>query len=268
MNGALKLLAEAVSAGGGTTPEYRWEDFLDAAEAVFAGQFDWVTERVMLAVLRFDGRLRLSESSELPHSMTPEDMLKSFAIQWLARETGLTHLLEMQRVEATAASPALASIVRATIRGAVPPKLPASGIEVVAEVRSSPRREEEIGPLGRGIGQKPTKTLPQERPKITEETIPDRYTRYDVGGLTVDCVTGLSDSWRNPRPAKGFGSRRIRGGSPGRAISYGVHTVTQCPDPTVQKNVVNGVVIIENGRTFLPGHRRRRSGLRSSLAIA
>ena len=182
MNGALKLLAEALSAGGGTKSEYRWEDFLDAVEAVFAGPFDWEAEKVMLAVLRFDGRLRLSESSELPHSMPPEDMLKSFAIQWLAKETGLTHLLEMQRVEATATSPALASIVRATIRGVVPPKLPASEIEVVAEVRPSPRRKVVVGPLGRSIGQRPANALPQRGSRITvhKEATLGHYTRYDV----------------------------------------------------------------------------------------
>lgn len=114
MNRTLKLLGEAVSRG--SSSEYRWEDLLNAVESVFAGPFDWEAERAMLAILRFDGRLRLSESSELPHSMPPEDMLKSLAVQWLGKETGLTHLLEMQRVASTSASPALASIVRATLR--------------------------------------------------------------------------------------------------------------------------------------------------------
>ena len=182
MNDALNLLSEAVSPERRTTPEYHWEDFLDAVETVFAGRFDWETERVMLAVLRFDGRLRLSESSVLPHSMPPEDMLKSFAIQWLVRETGSTHLLELQRVEATAASPALASTVRAAIRATAPPKLPASEVEVVPEVpevRPLPRRDAVFGPLGRGIGQKPPNVLPQGNPAITEE-ITARYTRYNV----------------------------------------------------------------------------------------
>lgn len=165
------------------TSEYRWEEILDAVEAVFAGPFNWEAERVMLAVLRFDGRLRLSESSELPHSMPPEDMLKSFAIQWLAKETGLTHLLEMQRVEATTASPVLASLVRAAIRGAAPPKLPTSELAIVAEVRPSPRRELIRGPLGWSIGQRPAKVLlPQGRQKeaVNKAVVHDLYTRYDV----------------------------------------------------------------------------------------
>jgi hypothetical protein len=185
MKGALTLLAEAVSTGSSAKPEYRWEDLLDAVENLFAGSFDWEAERVLLTVLRFDGRLRLTELSELPHSMPPEDMLKSFAIQWLARETGLIHLLEMERVEATAVSPALASSVRATIRGATPAKPPASEIGVVAEVRPSPWRELVVGSLGREIGHRATSALPKGRPTITEEVVPDRYTKVALGWTTI-----------------------------------------------------------------------------------
>ncbi len=176
MNGALKLLVDAGLAGSGPI---RWEDLLDAVEAVFAGPFDWEAERVMLSVLRFDGRLRLSELSELPHSMSPEDMLKSFAIQWLARETGLTHLLEMQRVEATAVSPVLAAIVRATIRGAIPLKSPMCDFGVVAEVRPSRQHDLVMGPLGRGIGQRPPKGLIEGMPTTKAVTL-EHSTRYDV----------------------------------------------------------------------------------------
>ena len=138
---------------------------------------------MLLRVVRFEGELRLNEDSEPPHSMSPEEMLKSVAIQALARWTGLTHLLEMQRVEATAASPVLASIVRATIRGTIPPKRSATEIEVVAEVRASPRRELVIGPIGRSIGQRPAKVLLQQgRPKaaVNKAVVLDLYTRYDV----------------------------------------------------------------------------------------
>src|SRR5262245_32178972 len=50
--------------------------------------------------------------------MSPEDMLKSLAVQGLGKWTGLTHLLEMQRVEMTARAPALSSVVRAVIQQA------------------------------------------------------------------------------------------------------------------------------------------------------
>jgi hypothetical protein len=186
MTAAIQLLNQAVSEAPSNRREYRWDELLDAIEAIAAGEsFGWEAERALLRVVRFEGELCLSEDSEPTHSMSPEEMLKSVAIQTLAKRTGLTHLLDMQRVEATAASPVLASIVRATIRAAAPPNLPATELGIVAEVRPSPRREVLIGPLGRGIGQNPARALPRGRPKITEEVIPDRYTKYNIRWRTV-----------------------------------------------------------------------------------
>src|SRR5206468_3341953 len=105
-----------------TVAEYRWAELVDATHTVISAPLDWEGERVLLAITRFEGALPLSESSELPHSMSPEDMLKSLAIQALGKWTGLTHLKEMQRVEATTVSPVLRSIIRTTIRQAQPIK--------------------------------------------------------------------------------------------------------------------------------------------------
>ena len=111
-----QLLDAALSGSSTAQIEYHWEDLLMAMQAVISAPMNWDTERVLLAVLRFDGTLRLSESSAFPHSMSPEDMLKSLAAQALGKWTGDTHLIELKRVEATARSPVLASIIRAVIR--------------------------------------------------------------------------------------------------------------------------------------------------------
>jgi hypothetical protein len=50
--------------------------------------------------------------------MSPEEMLKSLAIQALGKWTGLACLPEMQQVAATASSPVLAGIAQAVIREA------------------------------------------------------------------------------------------------------------------------------------------------------
>ncbi len=118
MTEALVYLNRVISPQQGTGMEFDWEDILGAVDIVFAEPFNRETERVMLAALRFAGPVRLAESSEIPHSMAPEEMLKSFAVQWLARETGLTHLLEMRRVQAMAVSPLLGTAVRAVIQEA------------------------------------------------------------------------------------------------------------------------------------------------------
>ena len=75
-------------------------------------------ERLLLDIIRFEGRLQLTVSSELPHSMPPEDMLKSLAIQAIARWTGLSHLHEMLKMELTTSSSSLSSLVSDVIQKA------------------------------------------------------------------------------------------------------------------------------------------------------
>lgn len=116
MTNELRLLGDAISGDQTTQTEYLWGDLLEAIQVLISAPLNREAERMLLALLRFDGRLRLSQESEFPHSMAPEDMLKSLAAQALGKWTGYTHLIELQRVEATARSRALASIVRAVIR--------------------------------------------------------------------------------------------------------------------------------------------------------
>jgi hypothetical protein len=179
MNKALRLIADIVSGGNA---EHQWEDILAAMEMVLAEPFTPGTEKLMLAILRFGGELRLSESSEFPHSMSPEDMLKALAVQWLEKETGLIHLPELQRVEATTQAPALASVVRAAIRRASQVKQPTVELEVVAEVRSSPKHMFSISRFGAPIGQRSEKVLPRGKPKPNRAKYVDQgeYTKYEA----------------------------------------------------------------------------------------
>lgn len=101
-------------------------------------------ERLLLDLIRYEGRLRLAVSAEMPHSMPPEDMLKSLAIQALARWTGLVHLHEMRRVQLTTQSSSLASLVGDVIekaRAAAPPGWRRGVTEEIAE--SSPQAASE-----------------------------------------------------------------------------------------------------------------------------
>ena len=52
----------------------------------------------------------------MPHRMSPENMLKSLAIQALGKWTGPTYLMTMQRLQATVRSAALATVIGATIQ--------------------------------------------------------------------------------------------------------------------------------------------------------
>jgi hypothetical protein len=184
MRTALDYLKGVVSSD--TAEGYQWEDILGAVDVVFAEPLNREVERVMLAILRLDRRIPLAESSELPHSMPPEDALKSIAVQWLARETGLTHLSEMQRVEATAMSLVLASAVRATIRETARNRASKEKVEVVPLFRSPPRSKTLVAVLSRGIGKRHQKVLPRVKPAAAaaQPSALGNYTVYRVPVVT------------------------------------------------------------------------------------
>jgi hypothetical protein len=116
MSDASRFLESAIAAHPVARAEYRWQDLMGAMQAVISAPPDPEAERTLLSVLRSEGTIHLGEGSEGPHSMPPEDMLRSLAIQALTRWTGPAHLEEMRRVEATTPSSALRSIVRDAIR--------------------------------------------------------------------------------------------------------------------------------------------------------
>lgn len=93
-----------------------WSDLMAELWPAISRPLTWEAERLLLEVLRFEGRLRLTVSSDLPHSMPPEDMLKSLVVQALGRWTGLSYLQEMERVQATTHSSSLSSLVRDVIQ--------------------------------------------------------------------------------------------------------------------------------------------------------
>jgi hypothetical protein len=118
MPAAFQVLKSAMDVGPVTGPKQRWGELMAELWPVISSPLTWEGERLLLEAVRFEGQLRLVESSELPHSMPPEDMLKSLAIQALARWTGLAHLHEMQRVQVTTLSSSLSSLVSDVIQKA------------------------------------------------------------------------------------------------------------------------------------------------------
>lgn len=73
-------------------------------------------EELLLKVLAFEGHLDLIEGCACPHSKSPEDMLKSLAMQILHSHTGLKHLRLMKRAADTSNNvSSMRSIVRALI---------------------------------------------------------------------------------------------------------------------------------------------------------
>jgi hypothetical protein len=95
-----------------------WSDLTAELFPAISRPLAWETEELLLEILRLEGRLHLTVSWDLPHSMPPEDMLKSLAIQALGKWTGLAYLQEMERVQVTTQSSSLSSLVRDVIERA------------------------------------------------------------------------------------------------------------------------------------------------------
>ena len=87
MSSPLQILHMVVTAPA--EEDYRWESLLASMRALVSVPPTTEVEQLLLAVLRFEGELRLDPRSEIPHSMSPEEMLKSLAIQALGGWTGL-----------------------------------------------------------------------------------------------------------------------------------------------------------------------------------
>ncbi len=77
--------------------------------------------------------------------MPPEEMLKSLAVQALAKWTGLTYLTAMQRVEVITPSSALRSVVRAAIHQARTTLPPMPEADAIAEAEPEGDAEESAG---------------------------------------------------------------------------------------------------------------------------
>src|SRR5579864_3403576 len=115
---AFQALRSAMASFPADKQERRWGELMADLWPVISAPLTWEGERLLLDVIRFEGRLRLAVSSEMPHSMPPEEMLKSLAIQALGRWTGLAYLHEMKRVQMTTPSSSLASLVGDVIQKA------------------------------------------------------------------------------------------------------------------------------------------------------
>jgi hypothetical protein len=110
-------LRNAMSAQA-TGGEPTWSDLIAELVPAISRPLTWETEELLLEVLRFEGRLRLTVSADLPHSMPPEDMLKSLAVQALVKWAGLSYTQEIERVQATTQSSSLSSLIRDVIQKA------------------------------------------------------------------------------------------------------------------------------------------------------
>lgn len=75
-----------------------------------------LAEQLFIKVVRLNIKIPLAPDSELPNAMSPEEMLKSEAIQALVKWTGPKYRADFGNALAAAESPALVAIIRSQLR--------------------------------------------------------------------------------------------------------------------------------------------------------
>ena len=108
---ALVYLNRIVAGGPGEGGKCRWTDIVAAVRAA-ADDPSEDAEAMLRKVLDFEGDLALEEDSSLPHSMAPEDMLRSIAVQALAERNKEKHRDAITRVAGSTDSERLKAIAR------------------------------------------------------------------------------------------------------------------------------------------------------------
>lgn len=107
-------IRRAMSAGQNAEPLPSWHTLGDELSAAFASGEPRL-EAMILEILKFDKRLSLDETANLPHRASPENVLKSLAVQYLARMSGGKFAPTMRRI-LLIADPSFGSIIRGVLK--------------------------------------------------------------------------------------------------------------------------------------------------------
>ena len=95
-------------------PAYHWHHVLGALHAVCAEPSP-ESEAVLRRVAAFEGRYRLDPEAGLPHAMSPEDLLRSLAVQTLAQWDRERHRDVIARAAELSDSDHVAAIARSVL---------------------------------------------------------------------------------------------------------------------------------------------------------
>lgn len=104
-----------VIAPGRRRERFRWHHVVAALHHVAQDPSPAAT-RLLRTLAEFTGQLALDPRADLPHSMSPETMLQSLAVQSLAERNRGKHRALIHRVVRTTHSDLLAAIAQSSLR--------------------------------------------------------------------------------------------------------------------------------------------------------
>jgi len=111
---SIKLVTELLSLEIIEKKKFLWQEIVTALADITETQTK-EAEDTLVNLLEFEGPIRLAPDSDIPGVMSPEDMLKSLAIQVLSKWTGRKHLKAFSKIYATTQSPTLSGIAKVHI---------------------------------------------------------------------------------------------------------------------------------------------------------
>ena len=114
MSDSMKLIKELLSPEIVEEKEFMWLEIVAAMEDITETQTKEV-EEILVNLLEFEGQIGLAPQSDVPGIMSPENMLKSLAIQILSKWTGRKHLKAFEKLASTTESITLAEIAKIII---------------------------------------------------------------------------------------------------------------------------------------------------------
>jgi hypothetical protein len=108
---SIKLITEILPPEIVEKREFLWQEIVTAMVDITKTQTK-EAEEILVNLLEFDGQIRLAPQSDIPGLMSPEDILKSLAIQFLSEWTGRKHLMAFEKLAGTTESITLAEIAK------------------------------------------------------------------------------------------------------------------------------------------------------------
>jgi len=108
---SIKLITEIPSPEIVEKKEFLWQEIVAAMADITKTQTK-EAEEILVNLLEFEGQIRLAPQSDIPGLMSPKDILKSLAIQFLSEWTGQKHLMAFKKLADTTESITLAEIAK------------------------------------------------------------------------------------------------------------------------------------------------------------
>src|SRR5260221_528990 len=95
---------------------FKTSDLLSEMQAICSNSTTPEKERLLLKILQYSGEINVDSSCDTTHSMSPTNMLKSLAVQYLEKETNDKYLNEFIELLAFSKSPGLTGIINKILK--------------------------------------------------------------------------------------------------------------------------------------------------------